>query len=93
MKKLLFLLAVSILTLQAEQVIPGHIACTKETWLKDTIRFGQTRDMNSLKTYLKMERCYVMKSPVEVKVIRKNLDSTQFFLRGQHFWAVPQAVR
>lgn len=60
MKKLLLaLLAAS--ALQAASVVPGHIACTKETWLKDTIRFGQTQDAASLKTYLKMERCYVMK--------------------------------
>lgn len=93
MKKVIFALLFAAAGLQAAVMMPGHIACTKEAWLKDTVRFGQNRDMNSLRTYLKMERCYVMKSPVEVKVIKQNPDSTQFFLRGQHFWAMPQAVR
>lgn len=92
MKKLIFALLFAA-ALQAATVMPGHIACTKEVWLKDTARFSQTQDINSLKTYLKMERCYVMKNPVEVKVLKENLDSTEFFLRGQRFWIAPQGVR
>lgn len=91
MKKFI-LLAVFGALLHAQSLVVGHIACKKERWLEDTLIFGKESDQKSLKSYLKMGRCFVISEPVQVKIVSQNAKTVQFFYHGFNYWSVPEAV-
>jgi hypothetical protein len=82
------------LTLQAAQTVHGHIACEREGWLRDTIRFGQENNQEALKSYLKMERCYVIQGGVPVQIRKETEDGlTRFFVQGSTLWVVSDGIK
>ena len=96
MKMIKILAATLLLTLAAEaaQSIHGHIACERENWVRDTIRFGQEGNQEALKSYLRMERCYVMQGGVPVQIRRETSDGlVQFFVQGKTLWIVQEGIR
>ncbi len=79
---------------QAAQTVHGHIACERERWLRDTIRFGAENNQEALKNYLRMERCYVLQGGIPVQIREETSDGLiQFFVQGTTLWVVQEGIR
>ena len=76
--------------------VGGHVACLKEEWLDDVVKFVSAGDTGSFKAYIEMQKCVVLKPGLEVTVIEYPGmfgTRTQFAFRGIKFWTVREALK
>ena len=72
------------------------MACLKEEWLDDVVKFVIAEDRKSLQAYLDTQKCVALKPDLEVTVIEYPGmfgTRTEFAFRGIKFWTVREALK
>jgi hypothetical protein len=95
MKKSFLIAALCVISYAAAPIVNvqrGHIACEREIWLKDTLGFFAQNDRESLKSYLKMERCFVMAGG-NAYLLKRDADLARISLSdGRRLWVANKAI-
>ncbi|MDR2034655.1 MAG: hypothetical protein LBP89_08520 [Helicobacteraceae bacterium] len=86
------LCAISYAVAPVVNVQRGHIACEREIWLKDTLGFFARNDPASLKSYLKMERCFVMAGGNAYLLKRDDNLARISLSDGRRLWVANKAI-